>query len=412
MSWTSEQARTLADRILSFSKAAECEVSLRQSQTGHTRFAANEITTAGMVRNVSVSITSREGGKSGSTTTDELDDSLLREAVARSEALMAAARPDPEQVESLDPQQYPPIPAFDDATAAAGPIERRDGVKAALDLARKHGLNASGFFETGARWLAIANKKGNFGFHRATVAEYSTTMRTADGTGSGYARLGSTRLADLDPLALAERAAKKAQTSANPHELAPGTYTVILEPEAVADLLRFLLFSLNARSADEGRSFLSKPGGGTRLGEKLFADGVTLRSDPFNPRQPGTPWAAGMGRGGRGARRAAGPQDHLDRERRRENTRRRPLLGQENQGRARPALRRPDPGRLGQVARSPDRRDPARPAGDAVLVHSFGQPPDGHGHRPHPRRRLADRRRQGRSPGQQLPVQRRPGQSA
>ena len=103
MSWTSDQARALAERILSFSKAAECEVSLRLSQTGHTRFAANEITTAGMVRNVSVSITSREGGKSGSTTTDELDPSLLREAVARSEALMAAAQPDPEQVESLEP---------------------------------------------------------------------------------------------------------------------------------------------------------------------------------------------------------------------------------------------------------------------------------------------------------------------
>jgi len=301
MSWTSDQARSLADRILAFSRAVECEVSLRLSETGHTRFAANEITTAGMVRNVSVTITSREGGRSGSTTTDELEDSLLRDAVARSEALMAAGQPDPEQVESLEPQRYPEIPAFDDATALAGPIQRRDGVKAALDRARGEGLNASGFFETGARWLAIANKKGNFGFHRATVAEYSTTMRTADGTGSGYARLGSPRLSDLDPSALAERAAKKAQTSAKPRELAPGAYTVILEPEAVADLLVFLLFSMSARIADEGRSFLSKPGGGTRLGEKLFADLVTLRSDPFNPRTPGTPWAEFGGRFGRGA---------------------------------------------------------------------------------------------------------------
>ncbi len=110
MSWTSDQARSLAEQILSFSKAAECEVSLRLSQTGHTRFAANEITTAGMVRNVAVAITSREGGRSGSTTTDELDRSLLREAVARSEALMAAAQPDPEQVESLGPQHYPDDP--------------------------------------------------------------------------------------------------------------------------------------------------------------------------------------------------------------------------------------------------------------------------------------------------------------
>ncbi len=289
MGWTSEQARSLANRILSFSKAPECEVSLRLSETGHTRFAANEITTAGMVRNVAIAITSREAGKSGSTTTDELDDSLLREAVARSEALMAAARPDPELIESLGPQRYPVIPAFDDSTAAAGPIQRRDGVKAALDRARGRGLDASGFFENGARWSAIANKKGNFGFHQATHAEYSTTMRTADGTGSGYARLGSPRLSEIDPAALAERAARKAESSAQPRDLPPGAYTVILEPEAVADLLVFLIFSLNARTADEGRSFLSKPGGGTRVGEKLFADGVTLRSDPFNPRHPGTP---------------------------------------------------------------------------------------------------------------------------
>jgi predicted Zn-dependent protease len=302
MSWTSDQAKALADTIFSFSKAAECEVSLRLSQIGHTRFAANEITTAGMVRDVSVSITSRDGGKSGSTTTAELDPSLLREAVARSEALMAAAQPDPEEVDGVGPQDYPVIPAFDDATAAAGPIERRDGVKAALELARGKGLNGSGFFETGARWLAVANKKGNFGFHRATVAEYSTTMRTADGTGSGYARMSSPRLTDLQASALALHAATKAESSAKPRDLAPGAYTVILEPEAVADLLMFLLFSLNARSADEGRSFLSKPGGGTRLGEKLFADGVTLRSDPFNPRNPGTPWAAGGGRGGGGRR--------------------------------------------------------------------------------------------------------------
>lgn len=306
MGWTSDQAKALADRIISFSKAPECEVSVRLSDIGHTRFAANEITTAGMVRDVTVSITSREAGRSGSTTTDELDDSLLREAVARSEALMAAARPDPEFVESLAPQHYPTIPAFDDATAAAGPIQRRDGVKAALDRARARGLNASGFFENGARWSAIANKKGNFGFHQATFAEYSTTMRTADGTGSGYARLGSVRLAEIDPAALAERAAHKAESSAKPRELPPGAYTVILEPEAVADLLVYLIFSLNARTADEGRSYLSKPGGGTRLGEKLFADGVTLRSDPFNPRHPGTPWADGGGRFGRGGRGAGG----------------------------------------------------------------------------------------------------------
>ena len=300
MSWTREQAKALADRVLSFSKAAECEVGLRLSEQGHTRFAANDITTAGAVRNASIAITSREGGRSGTTSTDGFDDHSLEDAVARSEALMASARPDPEQVEGLGPQDYPAIPGFDEDTARAGPVGRRDGVKAALDRARRKSLDASGFFETGARWVAIANKKGNFGFHRSTSAEFSTTMRTADGTGSGYAAMDAPRVSDLDPAALAARAAQKAEASAHPRDLAPGRYTVILEPEAVADLLGFLAFSLNARAADEGRSFLSKPGGGNRVGDTLFADNVTLRSDPFDPRNPGLPWAGGGGRGGGG----------------------------------------------------------------------------------------------------------------
>ena len=126
-------------------------------------------------------------------------------------------------------------------------------------------------------------------------------MHTADGTGSGYARLASPRISDIDAAALAGRSARKAESSAKPRDLPPGAYTVILEPAAVADLLMWLTFSLDARAADEGRSYFSKPGGGNRLGEKIFADGVTLRSDPFDPRNPGTPWAPDGFRFGQGS---------------------------------------------------------------------------------------------------------------
>ena len=404
MSWTSDQAKALAERILSFSKAADCEVSLRLSETGHTRFAANEITTAGMVRNVSVTITSREGGKSGSTTTDELDDSLLREAVARSEALhggraarpRAGRKPRPAGL-SHDPcvLTTPPQPP---AQSRAATASRRLSTRPA-----RNGLNASGFFETGARWLAIANKKGNFGFHSRPSP--STRPRCAPPTAPAQAtRDWARRDWPISiPAALAERSANKAESSAKPRELAPGRYTVILEPEAVADLVVFLLFSLNARTADEGRSFLSKPGGGTRLGEKLFADGVTLRSDPFNPRNPGTPWAGFGGRGGRGgggsggepARKTTWIENGVVK-----TLCRRPLLGQKDQCPVRPAFRRHDARRLGQAARRSDRRDQASPPRHPVLVHSLGQSAERDGHRPHSRRRLADRRRQDRSPGQ------------
>ena len=75
MSWTKEQARALTDRILSFSKAEECEVSLQLAHEGHTRFAANDITTAGAAQTVSVSVTSSAGGRSGSATTEEISES-------------------------------------------------------------------------------------------------------------------------------------------------------------------------------------------------------------------------------------------------------------------------------------------------------------------------------------------------
>jgi predicted Zn-dependent protease len=125
-------------------------------------------------------------------------------------------------------------------------------------------------------------------------------MRTADGTGSGWAGGSSPRFGRIPASALAERAAKKAVDSAKPRDIEPGRYTVILEPRAVADLVGQLGNSFSLRSADEGRSFLSKPGGGNRIGEKVFHEGVTIRSDPFDERVPGRPWAGGVGGGGGG----------------------------------------------------------------------------------------------------------------
>lgn len=299
MSWTRQQAKGLTDQILSYSRAKECEVSLEHTQLGHTRFAANDITTSGSSRTIEISITSRDGKRSGTTHANDLDAAVLQEVVARSEELMEAASPDPEYVEGLGQQKYPEIHAFHEETAKARAVERAVGVKTALDLSQASGLFASGFSENVAHWSAIANKKRNFGFASGTTAVFSTTMRTEDGTGSGWAGMNSPRFTQIPAQALATRAAKKAEMSANPKTLEPGRYTVILEPQAVADLMGIMVGSLSRRLADEGRSFLSKQGGGNRLGEKIFPDLVTLRSDPFDPRIAGRPWAGGGGgRGG------------------------------------------------------------------------------------------------------------------
>lgn len=292
MSWTEKEAKALAQRILSFSRAPECELTLSLFRRSYTRFAANDVTTAGSTLDLRVNVTSRGNGKSGTTSVSDTAPEALERAVKVSEQLMALAPEDPEFVEGLPAQKYPTIKAFHPPTAKAGALERRAGVKAALALARTTRLQASGFYETGATFTAIANKKGNFGFFPSTQAEYSTTMRTEDGTGSGWGGASAPRLGELAPDKLASRAAKKAETAAGPRDLAPGRYTVILEPQAVADLLEAIPGALAARNADEGRSYFSRPGGGNRVGEKLFAESITLRTDPFDGRVPSAPWAS------------------------------------------------------------------------------------------------------------------------
>jgi predicted Zn-dependent protease len=141
-------------------------------------------------------------------------------------------------------------------------------------------IKIAGFFEHGARMFAIASSQGGWAHHAWTTAELTCTARTPDGTGSGWAGSRSHRVGDVDAAALAKIAVDKAVASAKPARLDPGRYTVVLEPAAVASLMTFLTGSFNARRADEGRSFFSRPGGGTKVGDKLFPETITLRSDP------------------------------------------------------------------------------------------------------------------------------------
>jgi predicted Zn-dependent protease len=95
----------------------------------------------------------------------------------------------------------------------------------------------------------------------------------------------------LSTKAATDIAMQKALASATAKALEPGKYTVILEPTAGIDLLQNMMRSFDARNADEGRSFLGKKGGGTRLGEKLFDERVNIYSDPSNVEIPGSPFA-------------------------------------------------------------------------------------------------------------------------
>lgn len=157
-------------------------------------------------------------------------------------------------------------------------------------MAVKRKLVAAGLVERSHRITAIANKAGLFGYHRSADSQLTTTVRMADGSSSGWAGQPSTRLAAIDSAQLGATASEKCLRWRNPQKLDPGNYTVVLEPTAAGDLVRLMAGSFSARDTEEGRTFLSKRGGGSLLGEKVFPEFVTLRMDPFDPRQPSTPW--------------------------------------------------------------------------------------------------------------------------
>jgi predicted Zn-dependent protease len=142
---------------------------------------------------------------------------------------------------------------------------------------------STGYLETQAGATAIANSKGLFAYNKQTALSLTTTVRTEDGTGSGWAGATSHDFAKLDPKDLGARAIDKAKRSVNPVAIEPGRYTTILEPTAVGNLIQFITNAMNARNADEGRSFFSKPGGGNKIGMKVVDERITISSDPLDP---------------------------------------------------------------------------------------------------------------------------------
>ena len=283
-----EQAKALADKVLSFAKADETRVVIASNWSGNTRFAGGEITTSGGVTDTTLSVVSTTGKRRASVSSNVFDDAALHRTVDLAERLAKLAPEDPEIMAELGPQSYASVDSFVEATADLGPETRAAAAKRVIQRAGEAGNAAgdvfvAGFLEANAGARAIATSKGLFAYHRSTDANLSTTVRTPDGTGSGWASGGARDWAKLDPAALGTTAARKAVASRDPVAIEPGMYTVVLEPQAVADLVPLLGGAFNARAADEGRGTFSKRGGGTRLGEKVMDERVTIYSEPADP---------------------------------------------------------------------------------------------------------------------------------
>lgn len=287
-----KQTHDLLSSILAQAKkvapGADVFLSLEGLRSGNIRFARNEVTSTGEVEESRLTVTVARGKRHASVEVNQLDAASVRAAVERAERMAAVLAEDPEWLPLLPAQRYLTAgKTHDAATERLGAAERAQAAAEAMDAASAKDLVMAGFLEHHATSRSIASTAGISAHHAATRAELTITARTPDGSGSGWGATVGTAFAELDPAAASRRAQEKARRSVKPRRLEPGRYTVVLEPAAVGELLSFLVEALDARRADEGRSFFSRRGGGTRLGERIAGEQITLRSDPTDPRTPG-----------------------------------------------------------------------------------------------------------------------------
>ena len=285
--YSREEVKAIADKIMNMAKADAVEVEFNGGERSATRF-ANSTITANMVQfDRQVSIAIHLGNKVGSASTRQFDDDSLKVAVAEATAAAEKARESPDTLPIIEgPQDYVEVDAVLPASVNFGPAERAKLARQSIDVSDRMKTIGSGYIPKNHQTTCSANSKGLFAYYQYAETSFILTCRTADGAGSGWA--GITGVKDpsmIDAEELTRIASDKALKSRNARALEPGRYTVILEPRANARFLSLMTGLFNAQAVESafGRNyFTGKDPGTTKVGEKVFSELLTLKSEVGN----------------------------------------------------------------------------------------------------------------------------------
>lgn len=290
---TEANAKALLKKVISYSKADEIECNLDGEVGGNIRYARNTVTTAGEISDIVLTVQSSFGKRVGVATINEFDDASLKKVVRRAEELAKLSPENPEYMSVLGPQKYQTSTNFSRNTADIKPELRAQAANSSISPSKKNKLVSSGFLQDNVSFNAIMNSNGLFAYNVSTNVDFSVTIKTEDGKGSGWVSRDYTDVSKLDTNKVSGIAIDKAIESAKAKAMEPGKYTVILEPHASVTLLSHMVNAMDQRLADEGRSFLSAKDGEdkNRLGEKMFDSRVNIYSDPSHPEVPSVPFA-------------------------------------------------------------------------------------------------------------------------
>ncbi len=285
-----DQAHDIFARLRRLSQADEIELLIAGGRSALTRFANNTIHQNVAEEEYHISVRSSFGNRTARASTNKHDNESLRHVVQSSEALARVQHPDPDLLPMPTPEEVAAadcgeatVSRYFEDTARLNPQDRAHGVAAMVNVAKKHNLAAAGIFSSAEIVEGIFNSKGVNAWYEQTLAEVSVSM--LDRSSSGWQKANSPDVAQLDPVRMAEVAAKKAIDSRDPLDLPPGKYTVILEPAAVLDIVGFMFWDFGGSALLEQRSFLND-----RIGTQLFGQNITVWDDVYHPLQAGVPF--------------------------------------------------------------------------------------------------------------------------
>ena len=288
--YSREEVKALTDKVLNMATAVHAdgvEVDFSGGERAGTRWANSTITVNLVQLDQQLSVNVRLGNKVGSASTREFDDDSLKGMVDEAAEAAKTARETPNLAPLVKgPQNYVPIDAALPPMVNFGPGERAEMVRKSVAVCDKKGALGSGYIPKNYQTTCSANSEGLFAYYQYAEGGMILTCRTQDGRGSGWAGItGVKDLSLIDPVAISEVAAEKAVKSQKPRALEPGRYTVILESRPAARFLSLMTNIFNARAVETGpRSYLSgTERGSSKLGQKVFSDLVTIKSDIGNP---------------------------------------------------------------------------------------------------------------------------------
>ncbi|WP_169985821.1 MULTISPECIES: metallopeptidase TldD-related protein [unclassified Microbispora] len=268
------------ERALALSGADGCVVIADEGSTANLRFAGNTLTTNGVARSSRLTVISVVGAGVGVVSRSAVRADQLGDVVAEADRAAREARPS-EDARALvggtagegweRPVEPTSIDVFRDFAPALGE---------AFAAADASGRRLYGFAEHIVTSTFVGSSTGLRLRHDQPTGRLELNAKSADMSSSAWTGVATRDFSDVDVAALDETLTRRLDWAKRRISLEPGRYETLLPATAVSDLLIYLYWAAGARDAADGRTVFSRPGGGTRVGERLSPLPISLHSDP------------------------------------------------------------------------------------------------------------------------------------